>query len=75
MEQWKTAAAWRAAGRWTTDGGQCGRTGGAAGSGTDMDGAASGSTDESGAAGGGADEGTGRRTNTMHTRVHGGRED
>ena len=47
----------------------------AAGSGTDGDGAAGGGTDEDGAAGGSTDRGTRQRTNTMHTRVHGGRED
>ena len=30
---------------------------------------------EDGVAGGSTDEGTGRRTNMMHTQVHGGRED
>ena len=49
--------------------------GGAAGSGTDGDGAAGGSTDKDGAAGGSTDKGTGQRTNTLHSRVHGGRDD
>ena len=48
---------------------------GAVGGGADAGCAAGSGTDEDSAAGGSTDRGTEQKTNKMHTRVHGGRED